>query len=179
MIAYKNNSVKLLLIAFFLLLTGCARMGQSVEEPQVTLVDMQMLEVKPFEAVFQISLRVMNPNDFSLDLKGVSCKLNIDGKHFATGIGDKHQEIPAFGTDIVPVTVYVSTLKMFSSVLAMIQDMDGTQDALQPMRYDLTGKIRLGGAIGMSVPFESKGELSLAGQLSDAAHTGNRKLQTQ
>ncbi len=179
MIAYKNSSVKLLLTAFFLLLAGCARMGQSVEEPQVTLVDMQMLEVKPFEAVFQISLRVMNPNDFSLDLKGVSCKLNIDGRHFATGIGDKHQAIPAFGTDIVPVTVYVSTLKMFSSVLALVQDMDGTQDALQPMRYELTGKIRLGGAIGMSVPFESKGELSLAGQLSNAAHAGNRKLQAE
>jgi LEA14-like dessication related protein len=179
MISCKNNSVKLLLLTFFILLAGCARMGQSVEEPQVTLVDMQLLEVKPLEAVFQISLRVMNPNDFSLDLKGVSCKLNIDGTHFATGIGDKYQEIPAFGTDIVPLTVYVSTLKMFSSVLALVQDMDGTQDAMQPIHYELAGKIRLGGAIGMSVPFTSKGELSLAGQQSEAPYTHYRNLQAE
>ena len=179
MMIYKNDYIKLLLIGIFLLLAGCARMGQSVEEPQVTLVDMQMLELKPLEAIFQISLRVMNPNDFALDLKGVSCKLRIDGKHFATGIGNKQQEIPAFGTGIVPVTIYASTLKMFSSALALIQGMDQPQEALQPMSYELAGKIRLGGGISWSVPFESKGELSLAGQQSEASSHHYRKLQVE
>lgn len=164
MVSYKNIYGKLLLFAVLLLLAGCARMGKSVEEPQVTLVNMQMLEVQPLEAVLQVSLRVMNPNDFSLDLRGVSCKLMIDGNHFASGIGDKQLRIPAFGTDIVPVTVYASTWKMFSSALSVIQGLEQKADVLQPVRYELVGRINLGGGINGTVPFESKGELSLTGQ---------------
>ncbi len=160
----KAFRAKWLVYFIVFLFAGCARMGKPVEEPQVTLVDMQMLEVRPLEAVFQISLRVMNPNDFPLDLRGVSCNLNIDGKRFATGVGDKHQEIPAYGTDIVPVIVYASTLKMFTSAMAVIQGMEQRQNDLQNMTYELVGKVRLGGGIGRSVPFESKGDLSLLGQ---------------
>lgn len=153
-------------LVFFVvfLLAGCARMGKPVEEPQVTLVDMQMVEVRPLEAVFQVSLRVMNPNDFSLELRGVSCEVKIDGRRFATGVGNKYHEIPAYGTGIVPVTVYASTFKMFSSAMAVIQGMEQRQSDLQNVTYELAGKIRLGGGIGMSVPFESKGDLSLLGQ---------------
>lgn len=143
------------------LLAGCAGMHGPVQEPEVTLADMRVLEMKPLEAVVLLSLRVMNPNDFTLDINGVRCDLEIDGKHFATGIGDKNSEIPAFGTGLVPVTVYASTLKMFSRVLTMIQGMGGQQNGLAPIRYELTGKILLGGGISRSVHFASKGELSL------------------
>jgi LEA14-like dessication related protein len=156
-----NGPCKWLLSITVFLLAGCAGMHGPVQEPEVTLADMRILEVKPFEAVVQLSLRVMNPNDFGLNVNGVRCDLKIDGKHFATGIGDQHSEIPAFGTGLVPVTVYASTLKMFSRVLAMIQGMDGQQSGLAPIRYELTGKIRLGGGLNRFVPFHSKGELAL------------------
>ena len=177
--SHKNIYKNLLLFGILVVLAGCAGLGKPVEEPQVTLVDMQILEVKPLEAIVQVSLRVMNPNDFPLDLKGVSCKLNINGKHFATGVGDKQQEIPAFGTDIVPVTVYASTLKMFSSALALLQGVEQNQDELQSVRYELVGKIRLGGGISRSVPFESSGELSLGGQASETPFRRYRNLQVE
>ncbi len=176
MISHNNSYRKLLVLGILVLLASCARLGKPVEEPQVTLVDMQILEVKPLEAIVQVSLRVMNPNDFPLDLKGVSCKLNINGKQFATGVGDKQQEIPAFGTDIVPVTVYASTLNMFSSALALLQGVEQNQDELQSVRYELAGKIRLGGTISRSVPFASKGELSLGGQTSETPLRRSRNL---
>lgn len=147
-----------------LLLSGCAGLGKSVQEPQVTLVDMQMLEVKPLEAIFQISLRVMNPNDYPLVLQGLTCDLKIDGKHFADGLGNIPMEIPAFGTDVVPVTVYASTLKMFSSVMQILQQVDQQRSGMQPLRYELTGRIRMGGGLNRSVPFHTRGELNLSGQ---------------
>ncbi len=151
-------------VLFFFILSGCAGLGKPVQEPQVTLVDMQMLEVKPFEAIFQISLRIMNPNEFPLALQGLNCDLKIDGKHFATGLGNEPQEIPPFGTGIVPVTVYASTLKMFSSVMQIVQQLDQQRSGMQPLRYELTGKIRIGGGLNQSVPFHTKGELNLDGQ---------------
>lgn len=150
----------LLLIVFFCFV-GCAGMGMPVEEPRVTLVDLQMVEMKPLEAVFQIQLRVMNPNDYPLDLQGVHCDLKIDGKHFASGLGNQARKIPAFGTGLVPVTVYASTLDMFSSVLRFVQGAE-QQIGLRPIRYELAGKIRVGGSLNKSVPFHSKGELSLS-----------------
>jgi len=156
----KNISV-LLVLSALLLSAGCAGIGRHVEEPEVTLTDMQVVEMRPLEAVFQIALRVMNPNDFGLDIRGVRCDLKIDGRHFATGVGDQKSEIPAYGTGLVPVKVYASTLKMFSSVLAMVQGMSGQQNTLQPIRYELSGTIRMGGGINRTVPFHSKGELAL------------------
>ncbi|HHL35292.1 MAG TPA: hypothetical protein ENJ30_13095, partial [Desulfobulbaceae bacterium] len=103
-----------LLLVFLFLPAGCAGIHGHVQEPEVTLADMQVVEMRPLEAVFQIQLRVMNPNDFALDIRGVRCDVNIDGKHFATGVGDQRSEIPAYGTALVPVRVYASTLKMFS-----------------------------------------------------------------
>ena len=155
-----------LFVSFLVLfiLSGCAGLGKPVQEPQVTLVDMQMLEVKPLEAIFQISLRVMNPNEYPLDLQGLSCDLKIDGKDFATGLGNVPLEIPSFGTGIVPVTVYASTLKMFSSVMRIVQEVDQQRSDMQPLRYELTGKIRMGGGLNRSVPFHTTGELNLDGR---------------
>jgi len=126
---------------------------------------MRVLEIKPFEAVVEISLRVMNPNDFALPINGVRCDLKIDGKHFATGIGNAHTEIPAYGMGLVPVTVYASTFKMFSSALAMLQGMNSnSQEAGKPIQYELSGTIRLAG-MGKTVPFHSKGEFALDSNL--------------
>jgi len=153
-----------LLVCMLLFFSGCAGLGKPVEEPQVTLVDLQVMEVKALEAIFQLELRVINPNDFPLDLRGVSCELKIDGKHFATGLGAEPQEIAAFGTGIVPVRVYASTLKMFASVLQLIQGMGHQQHqqaGMEPIRYELAGTIRLGGTLNRSVPFHSSGELPL------------------
>ena len=150
-----------LLLVFLSLSAGCAGIHGHIQEPEVTLADMQLEEMRPLEAVFQLQLRVMNPNDFALDIRGVRCEVNIDGKHFATGVGDRKSEIPAYGTGLVPVRVYASTLKMFSSVMAMVQGVDGQAGGLAPIRYEISGTIRMGGGINRTVPFHSRGELSL------------------
>jgi len=152
-----------LLLMFLFMLPGCAGLHGPVQQPEITLADMRLVEIKPFEAVVQISLRVMNPNDFALPIDGVRCDLKIDGKHFATGIGNDHTEIPAYGMGLVPVTVYASTLKMFSSALAMLQGMNNGQAAIKPIHYELSGTIRLAG-MGKSLPFQSKGEFALDSQ---------------
>ncbi len=152
---------KLILIGLVVLLAGCAGVHGPIEEPEVTLADMRVVDIKPFEAVVRISLRVMNPNDFALPVDGVRCDLKIDGKHFATGIGNDHTEIPAYGMGLVPVTVYASTIKMFSSALAMLQGMNNGQGPPEPIRYELNGSIRLGSGFGRSIPFKNKGEFAL------------------
>ena len=147
-------------LSLCLLLAGCATMGPGMEKPTVTVTDLRPGEVKALEAIFFLELRIMNPNDFPLDVSGLNCDLKIDGKHFASGISDVRQEVPAFGTATIPVTVYASMFEMVTSVIQIIQEAD--RQNVKPLSYELAGKVRLRGRGGF--PFDSKGELDLSGQ---------------
>lgn len=152
------------LLSVQLLLSACATLGPSMEKPTIMVTDLQIQEVKALEAIFVLELRIVNPNDFPLDIQGLNCDLNLDGNHFATGISDARQEVPAFGTATVPVAVYASIFDMVGSVIRMIQASEQHREEVRPLQYELAGKLRLGGRSGRAIPFQSKGELDLSGQ---------------
>ncbi len=159
------SAALLLLLSMPILLSGCATMGPGIEKPTISVTDLQLQEVKALEAIFMLELRVMNPNDFPLDIRGINCDLKLDGKRFATGLSDIRQEVPPFGTATVPVTVYASMFDMVSSVIQMLQDVDQQRGPAQPLHYELAGKVRLGNHGGTrSVPFLSEGEINLGGR---------------
>ncbi|NOQ46997.1 MAG: hypothetical protein GQ559_10065, partial [Desulfobulbaceae bacterium] len=133
--------------------------------PTISVSDLRIQEVKPLEAIFVLELRIMNPNDFPLDIRGLNCDLKLDGNHFATGISDVQQQVPAFGTAIIPVTVYASMFDMVTSVIQVLQGVDLHNSTAKPLRYELAGRVRLGGrGTAHTFPFQSAGELSLGGQ---------------
>ncbi len=144
------------------LLSGCATLGPGIETPSITVTDLRGGEMQGLEAIFILELRIMNPNDFPLDIRGINCDLKIDGNRFATGLSDVRQEIPAFGTATIPVTVYASMFEMVASVIQIIQNNGQQRGNVHPLHYELAGKIHLGGH--GSVPFQSSGELDLSGQ---------------
>ena len=149
----KNNNIVILLFLICLNLLGCATVGK--ESPHVHVVDLQIQEVKAFETVLKMDLRVINPNDMEVKIKGMDCDLEINGKPFATGVSDQETTIPAFGTTIVPVIVY-------SSVFDVIRGVVGLQGK-DKIEYKLKGHLHLEGdvLVPSSVRFESGGELSL------------------
>ena len=158
-------SLLLFILSIPILLTGCATIGPSVEKPTISVTDLRIQEVKALEAIFMLELRIMNPNDFPLDIRGINCNLKIDGNRFATGLSDVQQEVPAFGTATIPVTVYASMFDMVSSVIQVLQGVDQQNGPVKPLHYELAGKIRLGGyGTARSLPFQSEGEIDLSGQ---------------
>ena len=136
-------------------------MRSEVAKPTVSVTDLRIQEVKPLEAVFLLELRVINPNDFELDIRGINCNLKLDGNHFATGVSDVQQDIPAFGTATLPVTVYASTFDMVGSIIQMLQQVDQKNGSGESLHYELAGKISLGGGTVKSLPFQATGELNL------------------
>jgi LEA14-like dessication related protein len=143
-----------------LFLAGCAGPGKKLEPPRITLANIQVQEIKIFESVFQIDLRVVNPNDVAIDIKGLDCELELNDKHFASGVSNKRTKVSSFDTAVIPITVY-------SSVLDLAK---GLFDAgkKQMMKYKLKGRLHLGGGLSVPsvIPFESEGELSLPGPTS-------------
>lgn len=158
--------IRLLIITLCLVLTaGCAGTGRYTKTPKVTLADIQIQEIKTLETAFQIELRLLNPNDIPLEVSGMECDLKIDGKDFAAGVTGDHHVIPAYGSAIIPVSVYASVLDMVSSVISLVQGSSVKTNTPESLRYELSGHIRLGGKNVMkkTVPFDAKGELSLVG----------------
>ena len=148
------------LLVGVLFLAGCAGPGKKLEPPRITLTNIQVQEIKVFESVFQIDLRVVNPNDVAIDIKGMDCDLELNDKHFASGVSNKRIKVASFDTAIIPITLY-------SSVFDLAK---GLFDAgrKQMAKYKLTGRLHLGGGLSVPsvVPFKTEGELSLPGPTS-------------
>lgn len=153
-------ATRFFLFSFFAcFLVSCAALRPGLEEPEVSIVNIKPLASQNMEASFLVTLRIINHNDFSLNLNGLSCRLDIDGRHFATGVSNEERIVPAFGSETLPVHVYASVIDMVGSVLGILQDTQRNAGQL-PLDYTITGKIRLGGtALPASIDFASKGVL--------------------
>ncbi len=142
-----------------LLLGGCAHMVTEVKQPTISLSALHPEKVSPLETVFNVELRVMNPNDFALDIQGVNCKIKINGNHFATGISNTRQEIPPYGAATIAVTIYASTFDMVGSMVQFLQQ-TGQDAKVAPLHYELSGTVHLGGY--GQYPFNSTGDFNFS-----------------
>ncbi len=125
------------------------------------MADIKVEEVKTLETTFMVQLRVMNPNDLDLEIKGLACDLELDGSQFASGMQSEKRVIPAYGSALIPVKVYASILNMVSSILQRVQEGQGTSGQ-EALTYGLSGHVRVsGGGLSRNLPFTSSGELNL------------------
>ena len=101
-----------------------------------------------------VQLRVFNTNAVPLKIQGGDCILEVNGRRFAQGVTDNDTEVPAYGTAVVPLTLYSSMVGMVRSLLTLPKEELG---------YKLAGRLRIeGGFMAPStIPFSSEGKLSL------------------
>ncbi|MGD2098771.1 MAG: LEA type 2 family protein [Desulfobacterales bacterium] len=135
-------------------LVGCAGVGKRMEPPRVKLANIRPESFNLLETVFVVQLRVFNTNETPLAIRGVESEIEINGKAFAFGVSESDIEIPAYGTELLPLRVY-------SSVFDIIKSAVGMHNQTQ-LRYHLKGKLRLGaGAFPGVLPFDSEGTISM------------------
>jgi LEA14-like dessication related protein len=135
-------------------LAGCAGVGKRMEPPRVKLANIRPESMNLLETVFEVQLRVFNTNESPLTIKGVESEIELNGKAFAFGVSESDIEIPAYGTELLPLRVYSSVFDIIKSAVGMHK-----QEQLQ---YRIKGKLRLGaGAFPGTLPFDSEGSISL------------------
>ena len=150
------RSDRIFISVFLLLFTmlGCAGVGKRLEPPSVKLADIRLESLNVLEAVFDVKLRVFNTNDIPLQIRGIECKIDLNGKEFAIGVSESEVEVPSYGTALLPLQVY-------SSVFDIIKNAADLPSQNQ-LDYRIKGKLRLGGSAFPSIlPFESQGHISL------------------
>lgn len=142
------------LLIGLLFLSGCASMLTRTEPPRVHLVGMQLQQAELFEQRYRLRLRIQNPNDFALNIRGLDFRVEINGERFADGVSNRSLEVPAYGEALAEVDVS-------SSLWSLARQLRDVGEAgLERMEYRLHGRVALTGH-AIPVTFESVGNLGL------------------
>ncbi len=139
------------LFLLLFVLSGCAGFGKRLEPPRITLANIKVQETKVLETVFQIEIRVFNTNEVALEVKGIECDLELNGKHFATGVSKAKTKIPSYETTLIPMTMYSSIFNIARGLIDL--------PLREEMSYQLKGRLRLDGTerLPTKVSFKSEG----------------------
>jgi len=140
------------LVFGLLLFTGCTTLGKYPEQPRVSLVSIQPKDMNLLEQRYGLQLRILNPNETAIPVKGLNYSLEINGREFAYGVSRQDVSIPAFGEALLDVDVVSNLLQ----VMQQVQELgEAQQDSL---KYRLSGQISLAGSL-VKLPFDYHGEL--------------------
>jgi LEA14-like dessication related protein len=147
-------------IMTLMLIWGCATMAPSLEAPRISLVSMTQQPSSDMETAFQLELRLINPNDTPLNLKGIDCRLDINDSTIASGVSNERVQLPALSTLVYPVTVYASASDF---IILMVRLMAGSHRSPEDFEliYNLRGRVFLAdGLPGLNrLTFSSEGDL--------------------
>lgn len=153
------SKIRTLFACFIIItLTGCAGIQTDYETPVVTITSFETIPTDGVVPKFKIGLHIVNPNRTSLDLKGVSYTIAIEGHKIMTGVSNKLPHIEAYGEGDVEL---VAVVDLFSSIGFFTDLM--TQKNRDSIHYSFKAKLDPGTFHPM-IRVAKEGKLSLTGQ---------------
>lgn len=144
-------------LAALLLSAGCARFGARLEPPKLSVVGVEIARGDLFEQRFKARMRVQNPNDRSIAVRGVSYTLQIGGEELGRGLSGSSFTVPALGEAEFDMLV---TMNLAGTLMRLLERArsDGLPDSLS---YRLRGEVKLAEGLVRTIPFDEKGSVRL------------------
>ena len=143
------------LSAAALLLAACALTPKFIP-PRLSVVDVQIESSDLWEQRLKVRMRVQNPNDRRLPVKGLEYSLEVEGQQFASGASAASFVVPPMGEAEFDMNVTTNLAGTLIKLLGRGSDALG-----QSVAYRLTGKIALSQGLMRSMPFEERGTFRL------------------
>jgi LEA14-like dessication related protein len=140
-----------------LLLSGCAGLGPRLETPKLSIVSVELIKGDLFEQRLRARMRVQNPNDRELAVKGLTYTIEVGGEEFGRGMSGSSFTVPRMGEAEFDMNV---TANLAGTLLRLASraDKGGMPDTLD---YRIAGKVSLATGVLRSIPFEETGTLKL------------------
>jgi LEA14-like dessication related protein len=135
-------------------LTACAAFAPRLETPRLSVVNVEMQQSNVWEQRLKVRMRVQNPNERSLPIKGLAYTLEVAGQDFARGLTDTAFTVPAMGEAEFDMNV---TANMAAALVKLLGK--GDESLSESLPYRLVGKVSLSEGMLRSIPFEERGEL--------------------
>ena len=142
---------RLTVLFFVVVMTACTGFG--VEKPRVFVEDIKPIGGGLLSQRFLVVLRLQNPNDQDLHVRGLDFTLDLNGSRFVAGVSNQRVTIPRLASETILVEASTSTFDLLVQAFRLSE---------RPrLDYNLYGKILLEGSFGGSVSFEDGGEITL------------------
>jgi LEA14-like dessication related protein len=129
-------------------LSGCSLFVPKLEKPTLSVVSVQMLKSDLWHQELKLRMRVQNPNDRALPVKGLWYELDVAGQELAHGMSGDSFVVPALGEAEFDMSVSANMASMLFKVLSQ---------GSNRVDYRLKGKIALSAGLFRSIPFDEQG----------------------
>lgn len=140
------------------LVAGCSSLVPKLETPKLSLVGIELTEATLFEQRLRVRLRVQNPNDITLPVRGIHVNFELGGEEFAEGVTARAFDVPAFGEAEFDMLVTANAATAILRIVNAGKDREGPRDSID---YRISGKLSTSLGLLRSVPFEEKGSIPL------------------
>jgi LEA14-like dessication related protein len=144
----------LCVLALGINLTGCAGLFQTMENPRINIANIAPKEIKLFEQVFDVELRIQNPNDSPLPINGLELELQINDKRFATGVSNQNVTVDRLSSAVI----HVEAVTSLWGVLRQVAEIQNTRTP--QVRYRIKGRI-FSDSPSMRLSFDDSGEIKI------------------
>lgn len=94
-------------------MSGCAGTAELANPPRVSLAGLGLAEIGLVEQRYAARLRIQNPNDARLRVRGMEYTIYINGRKFADGVSDRNFSVAAYSERIVEVNLTSTVLRVY------------------------------------------------------------------
>jgi LEA14-like dessication related protein len=129
-------------------LSGCSLFVPKLEKPTLSVVSVHMLKSDLWHQELKVRMRVQNPNDRALPVKGLSYELEVDDQELAHGMSGDSFVVPALGEAEFDMSMSAN----MASVLIKVLSQGSNQ-----VDYRIKGKIALSAGLLRSITFNDHG----------------------
>ena len=133
------------------LLAACSVLR--LEPPRLQVMEVSLLRGDLLRQQLRVKMRVHNPNDVELPVRGITYEVQLAGETFANGESSRDFLVPALGSSEFDLDV---TANAAAAVLRML----GSREQGDPV-YRVLGKVRLAKGMIKTIPFDHSGTLKL------------------
>lgn len=144
---------KWMAVALFIVVAGCGGVT-SLQAPDLNVVDVKLLGGDLSGQQLRVRMRVTNPNDRELPVKGITYRMEVGGEQFASGQSESSFVVPALGATEFDMS-------MNADMAGVVFRLLGSGRKLDNVDYRLSGKVSLSSGILRSVPFDQKGSFKI------------------
>lgn len=144
-------------ITVAILLTACGSLSVRMEQPRLSVVDAQLVKGDLFEQRLKVRMRVQNPNDRELAVKGITYAIDVAGEEFGSGMSASSFTVPRLGEAEFDMLVTAN----MAGILVRVLGSDRGSSGADSVDYRIHGKVTLASGLLRSIPFEEKGALKL------------------
>jgi LEA14-like dessication related protein len=143
----------LLGLPLFALQSSCAVLPK-FEAPKLSVVGLKMQGGDFFSQRLLVRMRVFNPNDRVLPIKGIAYRLEVGGADIGNGSTSLPFDVPAMGEAEFDMQITANLAGALGALLSR-------KNSSEPLSYRLVGDVSLSSGFLKRIPFDERGSVKL------------------